>query len=286
MLRARLATRNSSGTRTAGTGLSSRAPALKDIVFHAKLGTLDEKVDRVQALAADLADWVSGADKDRVRSAARLCKADLVTGMVGEFPDLQGIMGRYYARHDGEHDDVADAIAEHYAPQGPGDRCPTAPVSVALALADKIDTLVSFWLIDENRPIARSIRAAAGGARRDPPIGRERYSVAAASGFETARDNAGSVRSEAGDDVLADLLDFFADRLKVHLREQGVRHDLITAVFALGGEDDLVRLLTRVEALAGFLARRTVRTCWWPISGQRISFGLKRRKTGIVQRRR
>ncbi len=254
VLRARLADAKFFWDQDRRHSLSSRAPALKDIVFHAKLGTLDEKVDRVQALAADLADWVSGADKDRVRSAARLCKADLVTGMVGEFPDLQGIMGRYYARHDGEHDDVADAIAEHYAPQGPGDRCPTAPVSVALALADKIDTLVSFWLIDEKPTGSRdpfALRRAALGVIR--LLVENDIRLPLRQVFETARDNAGSVRSEAGDDVLADLLDFFADRLKVHLREQGVRHDLITAVFALGGEDDLVRLLTRVEALAGFL---------------------------------
>jgi glycyl-tRNA synthetase beta chain len=119
------------------------------MVFHAKLGTLDEKVDRVQALAVEIAAYVQSADKDQVRSAARLTKADLVTDMVGEFPELQGVMGRYYARHDGESDAVAEAIADHYSPQGPNDRCPSAPVSVCVALADKIDTLVGFWAIDE-----------------------------------------------------------------------------------------------------------------------------------------
>jgi glycyl-tRNA synthetase beta chain len=254
VLRARLADAKFFWDQDRKHSLASRAPALKDIVFHAKLGTLDEKVDRVQALATDLADRMSGADKDRVRSAARLCKADLVTGMVGEFPDLQGIMGRYYARHDGEHDDVAEAIAEHYAPQGPGDRCPTAPVSVALALADKIDTLVSFWLIDEKPTGSRdpfALRRAALGVIR--LLVENDVRIPLRQAFEAARDNAGSVQSEAGEDTLADLLDFFADRLKVHLREQGVRHDLISAVFALGGEDDLVRLLARVDALGGFL---------------------------------
>jgi glycyl-tRNA synthetase beta chain len=123
--------------------------ALGQMVFHAKLGSLDAKVDRVQALATALARQIPGADIDRVRSAARLAKADLTSGMVGEFPELQGVMGRYYALADGEHPDVAEAIAEHYAPLGPNDRCPSAPASLAVALADKIDTLVGFWTIGE-----------------------------------------------------------------------------------------------------------------------------------------
>src|SRR3546814_619399 len=129
--------------------LESRVPALKDIVFHAKLGTVAEKVGRIQVLAAELSEYIPGAGRDAARSAALLAKADLVTGMVGEFPELQGIMGRYYALHDGEKKAVADAIAEHYAPLGPNDRCPSAPVSVAVALADKIDTLAGFFAIDE-----------------------------------------------------------------------------------------------------------------------------------------
>ncbi|MGH6620235.1 MAG: glycine--tRNA ligase subunit beta [Alphaproteobacteria bacterium] len=234
--------------------LASRAPALKEIVFHAKLGTLDAKVDRVQALADSMADHVPGADKDRVRSAARLCKADLVTGMVGEFPDLQGIMGRYYALHDREHGDVADAIAEHYSPLGPNDRCPTAPVSVAVALADKIDTLAAFWLIDEKPTGSRdpfALRRAALGVIR--LIVENGLRVPLSHVFSVARENMQGVPAAGSDDVISGLLDFFADRLKVHLRERGVRHDLISAVFALGGEDDLVRLLARVGALEKFL---------------------------------
>lgn len=234
--------------------LASRAPALKDIVFHAKLGTLDAKVDRVQALADSMTDHVPGADKDRVRSAARLSKADLVTGMVGEFPDLQGIMGRYYALHDREHGDVADAIAEHYSPLGPNDRCPTAPVSVAVALADKIDTLAAFWLIDEKPTGSRdpfALRRAALGVIR--LIVENGLRVPLSHVFSAARENMQGVPAAGSDDVIAGLLDFFADRLKVHLRERGVRHDLISAVFALGGEDDLVRLLARVGALEKFL---------------------------------
>jgi glycyl-tRNA synthetase beta chain len=231
VLRARLADARFFWDQDRKAPLSARTPRLGQIVFHAKLGSLDEKIDRVQALAAEIAGHIEGADKDRVRSAARLCKADLVTGMVGEFPELQGVMGRYYALADGEHAEVAEAIAEHYAPQGPSDACPSAPVSVALALADKIDTLVGvIRLIVENNlrmPLMEVFeRAFFGGP------------IAVEGGWER---------------VAKDLLDFFAERLKVALREQGVRHDLIAAVFAVGGEDDLVRLLARVEALAAFL---------------------------------
>jgi glycyl-tRNA synthetase beta chain len=254
VLRARLSDAKFFWDQDRKHSLASRAPALKEIVFHAKLGTLDEKMDRVQALADAFTDYIDGADKDRVRSAARLCKADLVTGMVGEFPDLQGTMGRYYALHDREHEDVADAIAEHYSPLGPNDRCPTAPVSVAVALADKIDTLVSFWLIDEKPTGSRdpfALRRAALGVIR--LIVENRLRVPLRDVFVRACENMPGIAVDDTDAVIDSLLDFFADRLKVHLRERGVRHDLISAVFALGGEDDLVRLLARVDALESFL---------------------------------
>ena len=247
--------------------LSSRTTELADITFHAKLGTLDQKVDRMQALAVEIAKHVPGADRDRVRAAARLAKADLVTGMVGEFPELQGVMGRYYALADGEHEDVADAIRDHYAPQGPNDTCPSAPVSVAVALADKIDTLVGFWAIDETPTGSKdpyALRRAALSVIRlivennirvllVSLFGEAKKLVRGALGIVT------SVKADAGgwvdvDKDILDLLSFFADRLKAHLREQGVRHDLIAAVFALGGEDDLVRLLARVDALQEFIA--------------------------------
>ncbi len=237
--------------------LASRAPALKDRVFHAKLGTLDDKVDRMQALAVEIAAYVDGADKDQVRSAARLAKADLSTGMVGEFPELQGIMGRYYALADGESADVADAIAEHYAPQGPGDACPTKPISVCVALADKIDTLVGFFGIDEKPTGSKdpfALRRAALGIIRLIIENKLRLPLAElfASGGKLYSGVDGMTSDVDG------LLDFFADRLKVHLREQGVRHDLIDAVFAVektggGREDDLVRLLSCVDALGDFL---------------------------------
>jgi glycyl-tRNA synthetase beta chain len=236
--------------------LSSRTTQLADITFHAKLGTLDRKVSRIQALAVEIAKHVEGADRDRVRAAARLAKADLVTGMVGEFPELQGLMGHYYALADDEHKEVADAIRDHYAPQGPNDDCPSAPVSVAVALADKIDTLVGFWAIDEKPTGSKDPyalrRAALGVIRLTIENGlRVNLLPVFATGFENYP---GSVTGKTGKrTVCNDLLSFFADRVAAHLRGAGVRHDLIAAVFALGGEDDLVRLLARVEALRGFI---------------------------------
>ena len=251
VLRARLADAQFFWDQDRKRSLASRAPALKDIVFHAKLGTLDEKVDRMQALAATLAKAVPGADVDRVRSAARLAKADLTSGMVGEFPELQGVMGRYYARHDGEHEEVAQAVAEHYAPLGPNDRCPSAPVSIAVALADKIDTLVGFWAIDEKPTGSKdryALRRAALGVIR--LIVENRLRLPLTPIFAAAQEG---YRDLSAPPVAASLLAFFGDRLKVALKDRGVRHDLITAVFALGGEDDLVRLLDRVSALEAFL---------------------------------
>ena len=256
VLRARLADAQFFWEQDRKQPLSSRTTELKDIVFHAKLGSLDDKVDRVQALAVAIARRIESADLDRVRSAARLAKADLVTGMVGEFPELQGLMGRYYALNDGEHEDVADAIRDHYKPLGPSDACPSAPVSVCVALADKIDTLVGFWAIDEKPTGSKdpfALRRAALGVIR--LIVENKLRLPLLSLFRSSWDSFEGIGADARrDETLADLMAFFADRLKVTLREQGVRHDLITAVFALGGEDDLVRLLARVAALDGFLA--------------------------------
>ena len=251
VLRARLADARFFWDQDRKRSLASQVPGLSKMVFHAKLGSLDAKIDRVQALATSLARQIPGADVDRVRSAARLAKADLTTGMVGEFPELQGVMGRYYALADGEHAEVAEAIAEHYAPLGPNDRCPGAPVSVAVALADKIDTLVGFWAIDEPPTGSKdpyALRRAALGVIR--LIVENRLRLPLTPVIETARD---LYRELAGPAITGSLLDFFADRLKVALRDSGVRHDLISAVFGLGGEDDLVRLLARVDALQDFL---------------------------------
>ncbi len=254
VLRARLADARFFWDTDRKQSLAARAPWLKEIVFHAKLGTLDEKIDRVQALAAEIAGHIAGADRDRARSAARLCKADLTTEMVGEFPELQGVVGRYYALADGEHAEVAEAIAEHHAPRGPDDRCPSAPLSIALALADKIDTLVGLFALGEKPTGSKdpyALRRAALGVIRLIIENDVRVRLAGLLRFSHSLFPArgGGAETEA---VVATLLDFFADRLKVHLRAQGVRHDLIAAVFARG-EDDLVLLLRRVEALKRFL---------------------------------
>ena len=236
--------------------LASRLPGLDGMVFHARLGSLGDKVRRLEALAPKLAAGVPGAEQAAARRAAALCKADLATGMVGEFPELQGIMGCYYARDAGEPDSVATAIAEHYAPQGPGDRCPTAPVSVVIALADKLDTLVGFFAIGEKPTGSKdpfALRRAALGVLRLILENQLRLPLRAAFGQALAG-YAGRVPDLDRETVAAELLDFFADRLKVHLREKGVRHDLVSAVFAAGQDDDLIRLLAKVDALRDFLA--------------------------------
>jgi glycyl-tRNA synthetase beta chain len=256
VLRARLADAKFFWDQDRKTRLEARLPALVEILFHAKLGTLADKMARVETLAVEIAKRVPGADAAKVRRAARLAKADLTTGMVGEFPELQGIMGRYYALAEGEPPEVADAIAEHYSPLGPNDACPTAPVSVALALADKLDTLAGFFAIDEKPTGSKdpfALRRAALGAIRLIVENKLRLELGAF--LDKANLVLGLQNAGISTDLDVDeLLGFFADRMKVALREKGVRHDLISAVFALGDEDDLVRLLARVEALAKFLA--------------------------------
>ena len=266
------------------TGLEAMAPKLKAITFKEELGSLQDKVKFMTALAEDLAPKV-GADPLLVRKAAHFSKADLVSEMVYEFPELQGVMGRYYALEAGESVEVADAIAEHYKPQGPSDVVPTAPVSVAVALADKIDTLVGFWAIGEKPTGSKdpfALRRAALGVVRIVLENQIRFSSVVESGgsaktnsFEDGfvggvlwphfvgfqlrvrpTENSREERSKAykeGREAVMDLLAFFADRLKQVLRDEGKRHDLIDAVFSLG-EDDLVLIVKRVEALSTFLA--------------------------------
>ncbi len=246
VLKARLADARFFWDQDRKVKLIARVEKLRERVFHARLGTVHDKMTRVAKLAETVAPHVPGADLAKLRRAAELARADLSSGMVGEFPELQGVMGRYYARHDGEPSEVADAIADHYAPQGPGDRCPTAPVSVALSLTDKLDTLANFFAIGE-KPTGSgdpfALRRAALGVIR--LILENKLRLPLLTVFKAA--------APAGKDPGKELLEFFADRLKVHLRERGVRHDLVAAVFALGDEDDLVRLLARVDALAAFL---------------------------------
>ncbi len=276
--------------------LYQRLGKLDRVVFHEKLGTQGERIARIEALARELAPKV-GADPDLVKRAAHLAKADLATEMVGEFPELQGLMGRYYAIAQGEEQSVAEAIEEHYKPQGPNDRIPTSPVSIAVALADKLDTLVGFWAIDEKPTGSKdpyALRRAALGVIRivlenglrlnllkalvnpvrfarvhsNIAYQRELSTRQARENVETrqtltmlahqareleARLRLGAPAQSDEVPVLADLLAFFADRLKVYLREKGARHDLIDAVFALPGQDDLLMIVRRVEALGKLL---------------------------------
>ncbi|MCC6912189.1 MAG: glycine--tRNA ligase subunit beta [Rhodospirillaceae bacterium] len=232
--------------------LASRVEKLQERVFQASLGTVLDKTKRLVKLAGHLAELLK-ADTQGAERAALLCKADLSTGMVGEFPDLQGIMGRYYALHDKESAAVADAVAEHYSPLGPTDACPSKPLSIVVSLADKLDSLVGFFAINEKPTGSKdpyALRRAALGVIRIILENKLRLPLRAAFGHALAGYDALKVDAKKISD---EVLDFFADRLKVHLREKGVRHDYVSAVFALGTEDDLVRLIARVDALAAFL---------------------------------
>lgn len=282
--------------------LAEHAKGLERITFHEKLGTVADKVERVAKLARWLCEeGIVKADPDLAEQAAKLCKADLVTEMVGEFPELQGLMGGYYAEKEGLAQEVSDAIRDHYKPVGQGDEVPTAPVTVAVSLADKLDTICAFFAIDE-RPTGskdpyalrrqtlgsldligenglrlnlrsviqeQMIQAMADSILRQLWTSSTNAEIALKSVFgENYADGALKKRLFKFDDFdkteakeiaavtfqnAPKLLDFFADRLKVQQREAGVRHDLIDAVFALGGEDDLVRLLARVKALQSFI---------------------------------
>ena len=226
------------------TRLEDRLPRFEHIVFHEKLGTQAERIARITRLAGQLAPLV-GADVAKAARAAQLCKTDLLTEVVGEFPELQGLMGRYYAEAQNEDEAVAHACEDHYKPKGPDDLVPADPVSVAVALADKIDTLVGFWAIDEKPTGSKdpyALRRAALGVIRIAIDNKLRVPLKDVFLKASNKFSAGS-----------DLLSFFADRLKVQLREQGARHDLVDAVFSLSGQDDLLMVVLRVEALGKFL---------------------------------
>lgn len=230
------------------TPLGERVPALDGVTFHAKLGSQGARVQRLVRLAGHIAPLV-GADPALAERAAMLAKADLTTGMVSEFPELQGVMGGYYARHDGEDPRVADAVRDHYAPKGPGDPVPTEPVAIAAALADKLDQLAAFFAVGEvptgsGDPFA--LRRAALGVIRIIRDNRLRLPL-------------GQIFEAAGQDLPAPvptpaLLAFLAERLRVQLRAEGARHDVLAAVFAAGADDDILRLLARTDAVAAFLA--------------------------------
>jgi len=256
VIRARLADARFFYQSDLKTKLEDRLPSFKDIIFHEKLGTQAERIERITRLAGELAPLV-GADVKKSKRAAFLCKADLLTEMVGEFPELQGTMGRYYAEEQGEDEAVAHAIEDHYRPKGPDDLVPSDPVAIAVALADKLDTLIAFWATDEKPTGSKdpfALRRAALGVIRIVLENKVRLSLlkttkSAAAAIKTGTRHAAVNRAQ----LPADLLVFFADRLKVQLREQGARHDLVDAVFALEGQDDLLLIVRRVEVLAQFL---------------------------------
>ncbi|TCK30000.1 glycyl-tRNA synthetase beta chain [Ancylobacter aquaticus] len=256
--------------------LEDRLEKFGNVTFHEKLGSQLERIKRIAALAKALAPIV-GADPELAEQAALYAKSDLRTEVVGEFPEVQGLMGRYYARLEGLPEEIAAAAEEHYKPQGPTDRVPTAPVSVAVALADKLDTLAGFWAIDEKPTGSKdpyALRRAALGVVRISldnslplklaPVLKVAVEQSSRATLEVAKASGGSVGGGratrivegwgATDVDVIDLLSFFADRLKVHLREAGARHDLVDAVFALPDQDDLLLVVKRVEALGRFLS--------------------------------
>ena len=297
VIRARLADAQFFWQTDLKTPLGDRIQRLDNVVFHEKLGSQKDRVDRLTALAREIASGL-GADTDQATRAARFAKADLVTEMVGEFPELQGLMGRYYAERQGEEGAIAQAIEDHYKPQGRADSAPDAPVAIAVALADKLDMLMSFWAISEKPTGSKdpyALRRAALGVIRivlgnDLRLPLTPYLVqaqrrawgdmATTRGEQVLEDlpyfqhGAGratldeisrvidktknAVLDRIGDSIppldwecttVNDLLAFLADRLKVHLRDEGARHDLIDAVFALDGQDDLLMVVKRVKAL-------------------------------------
>lgn len=283
VLRARLSDARFFWDQDRKQSLESFLPKLETVVFHAKLGTQGERVSRLESLAAAIAPLV-GADRALATRAARLAKADLASGMVGEFPELQGVMGRYYALAGGEDPRVAEAIGAHYRPLGPGDAVPSEPVAVAVALADKLDQLAGFFAVGEKPTgsgdpyalrraalgVIRIIRenglriglkplfqtaldlvlgAIGGSAQRQIQAARERFEQAAG---RPSTDSSHAVVGLSGE-TLFSLLDFIAERLRVQLRAEGARHDLVAAVFGATPDDDLVRLLARAEALRALL---------------------------------
>ncbi len=237
------------------TRLEDRLAKFDDIVFHEKLGTQAERIARIESLAAALAPIV-GADVEKTRRAARLAKADLLTEVVGEFPELQGLMGKYYALAQGEDASVAAASEEHYKPLGPNDRVPTDPVPIAVALADKIDTFVGFWAIDEKPTGSKdpyALRRAALGVIRIALSGKHDLVPRSLLEMHIKR-----IRPSLSDAEILRIGDsfeeFFYERLKVQLRDEGARHDLVDAVLHLrGSEAGIVSIVRRVEALGKFL---------------------------------
>lgn len=243
--------------------LESRVAGLEKVIFHARLGTVAEKVERIIEMAKFIAVWVPHANLVLAERAAKLCKADLATGMVGEFPELQGLMGSYYAIESKEDEEVAAAIKEHYSPVGSGDSCPTAPLSVAVAISDKIDSMVGLFAIDEKPTGSRdpfALRRAALGVIRiilenNLRIPLKLVLEKAISKYPQSifKVNKSEKPKEKQERIVIELMEFFADRLRVLLKDQDIRHDIIESVFDEGSEDDLTRLVNKAKALSVFL---------------------------------
>ncbi len=257
-------------------GLEGMAAGLSNVTFHNRLGSQSDRIERIAALAREIAPQVS-ADADDAERAARVAKADLRSEMVGEFPELQGLMGRYYAEAQGLKPEIAAAVQEHYQPLGPSDAVPSAPVSVAVALADKLDTLAGFWAIDEKPTGSKdpfALRRAALG------VIRLMLSNGLRLNLTTRPDGALVKAAELVDEREGrfadtnDLLSFFHDRLKVHLKSEGIRHDVIDACVAMPGNDDLTLLVRRAEALQGFLKTE---------DGENLTQGFKRANNILTQ---
>ena len=261
VIRARLADAKFFWDQDRKVSLERRLPQLNDIIFHAKLGSVHDKSHAVARLAMDLSEAVPGANKRHCEQAALLAKADLVSDMVGEFPDLQGVMGGYYARNDGLPADVAEAIGDHYAPQGPGDEVPGAPAAIVAALADKLYSLVGFFGIDERPTGSRdpyALRRAALGVIRivlenELRLDMDHWFTRTAEVYRDIGENVVAENWTQDYDVNAELFAFIGERLKVYLRDRGARHDLIDAVFSLANQSDLLMVVKRVEALGAFL---------------------------------
>ncbi|WP_432255799.1 glycine--tRNA ligase subunit beta [Limimaricola sp. AA108-03] len=245
-------------------GLEAMGEGLSNVTFHNRLGSQSDRVARIAALAREIAPQVS-AEADEAERAAKVAKADLRSEMVGEFPELQGLMGRYYAEAQGLSPAIAAATQEHYQPLGPSDAVPSAPVSVAVALADKLDTLAGFWAIDEKPTGSKdpfALRRAALGVIR----------LVLSNGLRLQLREL--IAKADGRAAVEDLLSFFHDRLKVHLRAEGIPHDVIDACIAMPGNDDLTLLVARAEALAGFLKTE---------DGENLTQGFKRANNILTQ---
>jgi glycyl-tRNA synthetase beta chain len=255
VLRARLYDAKFFWDTDTAVSLDTHAERLSEIVFHAKLGSIKDRVIRVSSLASEIGKFVSGVEDQSLRRAAALCKADLVTGMVGEFPELQGVMGKYYALLQGEGNIVAEAIVSHYAPLGPTMPCPKEPNSLSLALADKIDTLVGMFVAGERATGSKdpfALRRAALGVVRIILENRVRLSLAEI--VHSSSETYASQRIECGEGVARDVVVFVLERLKVYLSDCGFRHDILAASFAVSDDSDLYRLKLRAEALRNFLS--------------------------------